>query len=251
MIMKHKNSNSTNNNNEIDLTKIPKHIAIIMDGNGRWAQKRSLPRIAGHKAGVESLRDIIKTSSEIGVSHLTLYAFSTENWKRPVEEINGLLDLLVLYLRREVNELHKNNIKIQVIGDILKLTDTAITEIKKAINKTSDNSGLTVNIALNYGSRYEIVNAVKEICKSVIEDTINISDVNENLIENYLYTQNIPDPDLVIRTSGEIRVSNFLLWQIAYSELWFTDILWPDFTGTNLLQAIIDYQKRGRRFGGI
>lgn len=250
MLKKHKNKSSLEAIN-IDFNKVPRHVAIIMDGNGRWAKKRRLPRIAGHKAGVETLRNIIKTSSQIGISHLTLYAFSTENWKRPVEEINGLMDLLVLYLRQEVNELHKNNVKIQVIGDVSKLTGQAITEIEKAVDKTSTNSGLTVNIALNYGSRYEIVNAIKQICTDIAENNISVSDIDERLVENSLYTKNIPDPDLVIRTSGEIRVSNFLLWQIAYSELWFTDILWPDFTEKDLLQAINDFQKRGRRFGGI
>lgn len=251
MIKDEQNGNLDSYINKLDMSQIPKHIAIIMDGNGRWAKEKRLPRVAGHKAGVENLRDIIRTSSTIGISYLTLYAFSTENWKRPLEEINALMDLLVIYLRKEVNQLYKNNVRIQVIGDISMLPTKAINEINKAITKTSMNDGLIVNIALNYGSRTEIVNASKNIFEDLKKNIIKLEDVDENLFEKYLYTSNIPDPDLVIRTSGEIRISNFLLWQIAYSELWFTDIYWPDFTGEHLKKAIFDYQNRGRRFGGI
>jgi len=236
---------------KLDMDKIPNHVAIIMDGNGRWAKLRNLPRLAGHRAGIEALRDVIKTSSEIKIPYLTLYAFSTENWKRPVEEINGLMDLLVKYLKSEIETLNKNNIKIQVIGDISKLPVKAYNEVLKAIKKTSNNIGLTVNIALNYGGRDEIVKAIKKICAHVNNKEISIDNINEDTISSNLYTKDIPDPDLVIRTSGELRISNFLLWQIAYSELWFTETFWPDFTGGDLIMAILDYQNRKRRFGGI
>jgi len=237
--------------NRLSYHNLPNHIAIIMDGNGRWAKERNLPRIAGHKAGVEALRDIITSCSKIGISHLTLYAFSTENWKRPPEEVKGLMDLLVIYLKKEINELHKNNVKINVIGDISKLPQNAVSQIEKAKEKTKINNGLTVSIALNYGSRNEIINAVKNICIDTINNKVQPNDINSELISNYLYTKDIPDPDLVIRTSGELRISNFLLWQIAYSELWFTDVYWPDFTSEHLFNAIEDYQKRKRRFGGL
>lgn len=235
----------------IEKTNSPNHIAIIMDGNGRWAKKRNLPRISGHKAGVEALRDVIKTCSNIGINYLTLYAFSTENWKRPPEEVKGLMELLVIYLRKEIGELHSNNVRINIIGDVLKLPRKAILEIEKATKLTSENTGLTVNIALNYGGKSDIINAVKNICKSVMDDTLKIEDIDENMLSTYLYTRNIPDPDLLIRTSGEQRISNFLLWQIAYSELWFTDVYWPDFTSKHLIEAIQDFNQRKRRFGGL
>ncbi len=238
-------------NNDINSECIPNHIAIIMDGNGRWAKKRNLPRTAGHKAGVEALRDIISTSSELGIKHLTLYAFSTENWKRPQKEINALMELLVFFLNKEVMELHKNNVKINVIGNIYKLPKNAILKIKEAIKLTSKNTGLTVNIALNYGGRPEIIKAVKTICKDIINGNIEVDNIDEKLFSDYLDTKDIPDPDLVIRTSGELRLSNFLLWQVAYSEFWFTDIHWPDFNSDYLLKAIKDYQNRIRRFGGL
>lgn len=240
-----------NYSNEIDIFNLPKHIAIIMDGNGRWAKERGLPRIAGHKAGVEALRSIITTSSNIGISHLTLYAFSTENWKRPPKEVKALMDILVLYLRKEIAELHKNNVIINIIGDISKLPPVAIAEVKKAINITSYNTGLQVNIALNYGSRDEIINAVKKIAKEVSNKQLQLETIDESLFSSFLFTKDIPDPDLVIRTSGELRISNFLLWQIAYSELFFTNTYWPDFNSDNLIAAIKNYQCRKRRFGGI
>lgn len=236
---------------EVDKSSLPKHIAIIMDGNGRWAKKRNLPRISGHRAGVEALRDVIKCSSNIGIEYLTLYAFSTENWNRPVNEVSGLMDLLVLYLRKEINELNRNDVRINIIGDISKLPQKAVSEIEKATKLTANNKGLTVNIALNYGAKSEILGAVKNICQNVMDNSLNIEDIDESIFSQYLYTKNIPDPDLLIRTSGEQRISNFLLWQIAYSELWFTEVYWPDFKSDHLIQAIVDFGQRQRRFGGL
>jgi undecaprenyl diphosphate synthase len=251
MISNFRKNKSDSGTENIKSLNLPKHIAIIMDGNGRWAKKRNLPRIAGHKAGVEALRDVIKTCSNIGISYLTLFAFSTENWKRPTQEVNALMELLVIYLRKEVSELHRNDVIIKVIGDISKLPETAITEINKATEMTSNNSGLTVNIALNYGGRSEILLGVEKIAKKILNNELKLQDINESVFSNFLYTKGIPDPDLIIRTSGELRISNFLIWQAAYSELWFTDIYWPDFKGKHLIKAIKDYQKRKRRFGGI
>ena len=253
MMFKHlwNNSKEFKIPSNINIESIPRHVAIIMDGNGRWAMKRMLPRNMGHRAGVEALRDVIKTASNIGIKYLTLYAFSTENWKRPASEISMLMKLLVEYLKKEVGELHYNNVKIQTIGDITRLPNDVIIEIDKAVDKTRLNSGLCVNIALNYGGRSEILNVIKKISKKIKNNEIRIDEIDETLIESLLYTANIPDPELLIRTSGEIRLSNFLLWQCAYSEFWFTDIYWPDFKGEHLFEAISDYQKRKRRFGGI
>ncbi len=246
-----KNSEKIRVPSNIDIDSIPKHIAIIMDGNGRWAKQRMLPRSMGHRAGVEALRDVIKTASNIGVKYLTLYAFSTENWKRPDSEISILMKLLIEYLRKEIAELHHNDVKIRTIGNIVQLPDEVITEIDKAVTKTQLNKGLCVNIALNYGGRSEILNAIKEIGIKIENNEIHIDEIDETLVESLLYTAGIPDPELLIRTSGEIRLSNFLLWQCAYSEFWFTSIYWPDFKGEHLLEAISDYQNRQRRFGGI
>jgi len=236
---------------EVNMEKIPEHIAIIMDGNGRWAKQRHLPRLAGHKAGVESLREILKFSSDIGVKCLTVYAFSTENWKRPETEVTGLFKLLVLYLEKELNEIHGNNVKLKIIGDYNKLPLNVIEKINNALEKTKDNTGLTFNIALNYGSRDEIINAVKNMYTEIKNGNIKEEDINEKTISNMLYTYDIPDPDLIIRTSGELRLSNFLLWQSAYSELYFTDTFWPDFHKENLVEAIKEFQNRKRRYGGI
>lgn len=238
-------------NIDLDANKLPQHIAIIMDGNGRWAKKRGLPRTAGHKAGVESLREIIRTCSKLKIKYLTLYAFSTENWKRPEGEVVALMQLLVFYLRKEIDELHNNNVKIRTIGDIHELPITALTEIHSAVEKTKNNNGLVVNIALNYGGRDEIIRAAKQLCYKVKNNEIDIEKIDQNMFEQYLYTAGVPDPDLVIRPSGELRISNFLLWQIAYSEFWFSNIYWPDFSREDLMQAIMDYQNRERRFGGI
>ncbi|NME95009.1 isoprenyl transferase [Clostridium cochlearium] len=252
-VFKNKNEQNDKKNNEIklDLTNIPKHIAIIMDGNGRWAKERNLPRSFGHKAGVETIRDIVKECNNIGVKYLTLYAFSTENWKRPKEEVNALMELLVNYLRKEVDELHENNVVINTIGDISKLPKVCEDELVKAYNKTKDNKGLVLNLALNYGGRDEIIRAIKLMYKDIEKKQFNIENVNENILENYLYTKDMPDPDLIIRPSGEQRISNFLLWQCAYSEFWYSNIKWPDFKKEHLHKAIKDYQNRNRRFGGV
>ncbi len=235
----------------IDMKNIPNHVAIIMDGNGRWAQSRKLPRLAGHKAGVESLREIIRTSSDIGIHHLTVYAFSTENWKRPEEEVNGLFKLLVLYLEKELKDIHNNNVRLKVIGNLKQLPLNVINKIENAIEKTKDNTGLTFNIALNYGGRDELIHSIKKVAELAGNGEITPESIDESVIEKYLYTSDIPDPDLIIRTSGEIRLSNFLLWQSAYSELYFTKTLWPDFDETALFEAIEEYQNRKRRYGGI
>lgn len=245
------NKKKTDDEKNLDMTRIPNHIAIIMDGNGRWAKKRGLPRTAGHKAGVEALREVISACSSLNVGYLTLYAFSTENWKRPVGEVSALMQLLVYYLRNEIKELHRNNVRIRTIGDISMLQQVAQKEIDAAVVLTKNNDGLNVNIALNYGGRGEIIQAVKKVCQKVKNNEIDIENIDENEFEKFLYTKELPDPDLVIRPSGELRISNFLLWQIAYSEFWFSNIFWPDFNRGYLIQAIIDYQKRDRRFGGI
>jgi undecaprenyl diphosphate synthase len=232
---------------------LPRHVSIIMDGNGRWAERKGLPRAAGHRQGVEKIREIIKASAELGIQYLTLYAFSTENWKRPKEEIKAIMSLLVEYLRRELDELHRNNIKIVTIGNIASLPEIAYEEIQKSINTTSANTGLQVNVALNYGGRLEIVTAIREISRKVANNELNISDIDEDLVSNHLYTGGIPDPDLLIRTGGDKRVSNFLLYQIAYTELWFSDatLYWPDFNVKHYLNAIYDFQNRQRRYGGV
>jgi undecaprenyl diphosphate synthase len=236
---------------KIDMTRIPKHIAIIMDGNGRWAQKRNLPRAMGHKAGVETIRDIVKASSNLGIKVLTVYAFSTENWRRPPEEIDSLMNLLVEYLRREVRELHENKVKIISIGDTARLPERCQEELQRAKKITSKNQGLILNLALNYGGRADIIQAVKRISERVKKGDLLPGEINEGIISGFLSTSEIPDPDLIIRPSGELRLSNFLLWQCAYSELWFSDINWPDFNREYLYRAILDYQSRDRRFGGI
>ena len=242
---------STDDNNSIDMENIPKHIAIIMDGNGRWAKERNLPRAMGHKAGVETIREIVKDCNRLGVKYLTLYAFSTENWSRPQEEVNILMKLLVEYLKNEFNELHSNGTVINSIGDISKLPLTCQTELKNAYAKTKNNKGLILNLALNYGGRDEITNAFNSIYKDIKNGKLSEDHINQEVISSYMYTSDMPDPEIIIRPSGEKRLSNFLLWQSAYSELWFSDIKWPDFKKEHLYKAILDYQKRDRRFGGI
>ncbi|MGG7143799.1 isoprenyl transferase [Clostridium nigeriense] len=248
-----KTSKNKNEEKEIVLDKdnIPKHIAIIMDGNGRWAKKRKLPRTVGHKAGVETIRRVIKEAHVLGVKFLTLYAFSTENWKRPDDEVSALMKLLVEYLRSELAELNRNGVVIKILGDITKLPIDAQKEVSNAIEITKNNTGVVLNIAFNYGGRDEIIRAVKLVSKEVEDGNINISDINEGLFEKYLYTSNIPDPDLIIRPSGEQRISNFLLWQCAYSEFWYSNVCWPDFKEEHLRKAIYDYQHRDRRYGGV
>lgn len=236
---------------DINLDKVPAHIAIIMDGNGRWAKSRFMPRTYGHKVGVETIRKVVKECSRLGVKYLTLYAFSTENWKRPKEEVSALMGLLVKYLRNELEELHKNNVKILTIGDISKLPEACIEELALAKEKTKDNTGLVMSLALNYGGRNDLVNAVKNISQDLVDGKISLDDIGDNLISSHLSTNESPDPDLVIRTSGEQRLSNFLLWELAYSEFYFTDIHWPDFDEKELQEAIFAYQSRDRRFGAI
>lgn len=236
---------------DIDLEKMPTHIAIIMDGNGRWAKSRFLPRTAGHKAGVETIRKVVKEADRLGIKYLTLYAFSTENWKRPKLEVDALMNLLVTYLRNEIDELHKNNVKLTAVGDFEKLPEACVKELHSAMDKTKDNTGVHLNLALNYGGRNDIREAVVEIAKEYKEGKISLEDITEERIKKHLSTGEIPDPDLVIRTSGEQRLSNFLLWDIAYSEFYYTDIHWPDFDGEALEKAIYAYQKRDRRFGGV
>lgn len=236
---------------KIDESNLPNHVAIIMDGNGRWAKKRFLPRTAGHKEGMERVKEIVEVAAKIGIKYLSLYAFSTENWKRPEKEINGLMKLLVQYLRAELNTLHKNNIKVQALGDISKLPLLPRIEVEKAIEKTKNNDKMTLNIALNYGGRDEIIEATKNILKDVEMGKMDIEELNVNTFNKYLYTKNQPDPDLLIRPSGELRISNFLLYQIAYTEFCFYNIYWPDFREEHFYRAIIDYQKRDRRYGGI
>lgn len=243
--------NPQDDNFQLDMERIPEHIGIIMDGNGRWAKAKGYPRTVGHKAGVETIRRILKEAQRLGVKYITLYAFSTENWKRPKEEVGALMKLLVQYFRLELNELHENGVVVNTIGDISKLPKECIEEIKKAKEKTKNNTGIVMNLALNYGGRDEIVRAVKLLTKDVAEGKISGEEIDEKSIEKYLYTAGMPDPDMIIRPSGEQRLSNFLLWQCAYSEFWYSDINWPDFTEKDLRRAIFDFQNRDRRFGGI
>ncbi|GKX66301.1 isoprenyl transferase [Inconstantimicrobium mannanitabidum] len=235
----------------LDKNNIPKHIAIIMDGNGRWAEERNLPRALGHKAGVETIRKIVKECDRLGVKYLTLYAFSTENWKRPQEEVSALMKLLVEYLKNEFKELNENGVVINHIGDITRLPQNCQDELNKAYENTKNNTGVVLNLALNYGGRDEIIRGIKNIYKKVQKGEINIDSINGSTFSNYLYTANMPDPDIIIRPSGEQRLSNFMLWQCAYSEFWYSDINWPDFNEKDLEKAICDYQQRDRRFGGI
>ncbi|MFC1850287.1 isoprenyl transferase [candidate division CSSED10-310 bacterium] len=237
--------------NQIDPQKLPKHIAIIMDGNGRWAKKRGLPRVAGHRAGIQSVREIIETSAEIGLNYLTLYAFSAENWQRPPSEVSYLMGLVEEYVLKELETLKKNNIKFQVLGRIHGLAPSVRTKLEDARQKTSQNTGLNFNVALNYGARLELVDAFQEISKRLLDGAIQLSEINEELISQNLYTRDQPDPDLLIRTSGEFRISNFLLWQLAYAEIFVTPVLWPDFKKLHFFQAILDYQGRERRFGKV
>lgn len=244
------NKKKTEINTELDLNKIPKHIAIIMDGNGRWAKKRNLPRQAGHKVGAETLENIISCARKIGIKHLTVYAFSTENWKRSQDEINALMDILRNYLTHYTNRFLDDDIGIHIIGDPTKLDLDIQEQIKDIEEKSKDKTTMTVHIALNYGGRDEIRRGVLDIVKAVEAGEISSSDVTEDLISSKLDTNNVPDPELIIRTSNEERISNFLLWQIAYSEFYFAEELWPDFDEQALYQAIIHYQNRERRFGG-
>ena len=233
----------------IDHTNLPKHLAIIMDGNGRWAKQQGFLRAFGHENGTKSVKEIIKTSAKLGIEYLTLYAFSTENWNRPKLEVQALMKILINSLKKELVTLQENNIRLNAIGNLDKLPKTAQKELLDVIEKTKNNTRLTLTLALSYGSREELVNAIKSISDKVKNNIISIDTIDDSIINEHLYTQNLPDVDLVIRTSGEHRISNFLLWQIAYAELYFTDVLWPDFKAQHLYEAIISYQKRERRFG--
>src|SRR5438874_3539194 len=230
---------------------LPRHVAIIMDGNGRWARQRHLPRIEGHRAGAESARVIIRTSGELGIKYLTLYAFSVENWNRPPDEVDALMKYLIHYLKSETPELNKNNVRLEVIGQIYRLPENVQEHLKKSITNLSRNNGLTLVMALSYGSRIEIVEAVRAIAGKVKLGKLEPADINEKIISDHLWTRSIPDPDLLIRTSGEMRVSNFLLWQISYAELVITPTLWPDFRKPQFLAALEEYARRHRRFGGV
>lgn len=233
--------------NMLDKNNIPAHIGIIMDGNGRWAKKRFMPRTFGHKAGVEAIRDVVKKCNTLGVKYLTVYAFSTENWTRPAEEVGVLMGLIVTYLQNEVKELHENNVRIKTIGDITKLPKKPYEELQKAIEKTKNNTGVTLTLALNYGFRDDLSHAIK----TIIDEKIPSEKIDKYTIKNYLYTSYMPDPDLIIRTSGEIRLSNFMMYEASYSEFYFCDTLWPDFDGEELCKAIHTYQQRDRRYGGL
>jgi undecaprenyl diphosphate synthase len=230
---------------------LPYHVAIIMDGNGRWAKRRGMPRIAGHRAGMETVKNITQAASDLGVRVLTLYAFSTENWKRPEKEVDFLMKLPQEFLGLELGSLIRNNVRVQIIGEVEALPQHTRHSVLNAVAKTSTNTGMILNIALNYGSRAEILEAIKSIAADVQNEELSIDDISEEAVSSRLLTEGIPDPDLLIRTSGELRLSNFLLWQCAYTELWFTDVFWPDFTSEHLYEAIRAYQKRGRRFGGL
>jgi len=234
---------------KIDLTNLPKHLAIIMDGNGRWAKQQGFLRTLGHESGTKSVKEIIKSSAKLGIENLTLYAFSTENWNRPKIEVQTLMKILIRSLKKELKTLQENDIKLNAIGNLEKLPKSAQDELQDVIEKTKNNSRMTLTLALSYGSRDEIVNAVRNISDKVKNNIISIDSIDDSIINEHLYTRNLPEVDLLIRTSGEHRISNFLLWQIAYAELYFTDILWPDFKEQDLYEAIISYQKRERRFG--
>tara|TARA_B100001540_G_scaffold271749_1_gene255675 strand:+ start:706 stop:1446 length:741 start_codon:yes stop_codon:yes gene_type:complete len=236
---------------ELDIENIPNHIAIIMDGNGRWAKEKGLPRIAGHKEGINSVRDITRICGEIGVKYLTLYTFSTENWNRPKKEVNALMSLLLSTIKIEIKELHKKNVKFSTIGNLSFLPKKTESGLKDGIDLTKNNNGLNLILALNYGSRQEIIDSVIDIANRVKSGEIDIDHINETLFSSFLYTKNIPDPDLLIRTSGELRISNFLLWQCAYTEMYLTNTFWPSFREDDLFKAILNYQNRERRYGKI
>lgn len=234
---------------QIKKDQVPKHVAIIMDGNGRWAQQKGELRIFGHTSGVESVREALSAAGEIGVKYLTLYAFSTENWNRPKEEVDALMDLLVKSISSEIESLHKNEVRLQTIGDISNLPISCQNALAEAVEKTKDNAKVTLILALSYSSRWEITNAICMMAKEIEENKLKSDKINENLISSYLSTADYPDPELLIRTSGESRISNFLMWQMAYTELFFTDTLWPDFKKESFFEAIVDFQERERRFG--
>lgn len=229
----------------------PAHVAIIMDGNGRWADERGLPRLAGHRAGAKAIRQVIETAPELGIKYLTLYAFSVENWRRPQEEVMGLMKLFEEMIGREIDDLHRNGVKLNFIGQLEELPESTRKAFKKATELTESNDKLNLSVAINYGGRTEIIDAVRKIVKAAEKDGRVLDELNPDSFGKYLYTANVPEPELLIRTSGELRISNFLLWQIAYSELWVTPTFWPDFTRGEFIRAIYDFQQRKRRFGGL
>lgn len=230
---------------------LPQHVAVIMDGNGRWAKQRGFPRVEGHRQGAESARAIIRNAGELGIKYLTLYAFSAENWNRPKEEVDALMKYLVHYLKNEVPDLNKNNVRLEAIGQIWRLPENVQEQLRKSTAALAKNNGLTLLLALSYGSRIEIVDAVRRLAEKVKTGQIEPADITEKMVSDHLWTRNIPDPDLMIRTSGEMRVSNFLLWQISYAELVITPTLWPDFRKPQLYAALEEYARRNRRFGGV
>ena len=230
---------------------MPQHIAIIMDGNGRWAKNKGLLRVAGHRVGVQALKNTIIALDELGIGYVTVYAFSTENWKRPKDEVDALMELIAEFIEKEIDYLDEKGVCVNPIGDTSALTPKARASIQYAMEKTKQNTNIIFNVALNYGGRQEIIRATKAICEAVQNKELQIDDIDEALFSSYLYTAGQPDPDLVIRASGELRISNFLLWQIAYSEFWITDVLWPDFSKEDLWQAVWAYQNRDRRYGGL
>ncbi|MDR0427544.1 MAG: isoprenyl transferase, partial [Dysgonamonadaceae bacterium] len=234
---------------KIDLGRLPQHIAIIMDGNGRWAQQKGLNRYEGHREGAESVHDIVEASVQLKIKYLTLYAFSTENWNRPKEEVDALMELLISTIKKETPILMENNVRLLAIGNITRLPEMSKKTLDECLEETSRNTGLTLVIALSYSSRWELTEMAKKIAHEIEEKTLNVNDIKEEIVPQFLNTKDIPDPDLLIRTGGEHRISNFLLWQVAYSELYFTPTFWPDFRENNLYEAILDYQKRERRFG--
>lgn len=236
---------------EVDKNNLPEHVAIIMDGNGRWAKGKGAKRLFGHKNAIAAVRDVTEGCAELGIDYLTLYAFSTENWARPKMEVDGLMRLLVSTIKKETETLLKNNVKLACIGNINNLPKSCQRELREAIQATSGNTGLTLVLALSYSGRWEIVDAVQKIARDIVDKNIEIEDIDNSLFERYLNTKDIPDPALLIRTSGEMRISNFLLWQLAYTELYMTEVLWPDFRKTHLYAALADYQRRERRFGKI
>ncbi len=235
----------------IDFNRLPAHVAIIMDGNGRWAKKHGKPRVFGHKNGVKAVREVTEAAAELGIDYLTLYAFSTENWGRPKAEINALMHLLVQTMKNEINTLNKNSIRLKDIGDISKLPEKTYKTLLSGIENTRNNERMTLTLALNYSARWEILEATKRIARAIADNSLQPDNIDEYVFANCLATRNMPDPELLIRTSGEQRISNYLLWQIAYAELYFTPVLWPDFRKDHLYQAIIDFQSRERRFGQI
>lgn len=234
---------------QIDVNRIPRHVAIIMDGNGRWAKSKGLDRIFGHREGVDSVDKVMEAASDLGVKYITLYAFSTENWNRPDAEVNALMEILSEALKKYIEKISKNNVRLMVIGDKSRLSKVTLSNLSEAEKMTEMNTGLTMVLAISYSSRWEILEATKRIALEVKEGALDVADIDEQLFSNHLATAGVPDPDLLVRTSGELRISNFLMWQLSYSELYFTPVSWPDFKKEQFFEAIIDYQKRERRFG--